>query len=228
VAIPSWSLDDLLEIPEKGFAALGLDVPRSVQRRICEDGFGNPLLVQEICYQVSEARSGRSGASAPIEAVKLASVYNDVASRKGLNRFEQLARAPLPEGAPRIRLRDKTEVDLNNAVLGAIARIGPKPAASLDDILGALETLTEGAAIEREEVVFALSSMTRVVAKGNSAPFEWEPSRATLNITDPFLMFYIRWILRDHRTITLQSSALEIATMVQPALEPPADEDDGR
>ena len=36
--------------------------------------------------------------------------------------------------------------------------------------------------------------MTRVIAKGNSAPFEWEPNSATLNITDPFLMFWIRWV----------------------------------
>lgn len=226
VAIPNWSLDDLIEIPEKGFAELGLSVPRNVQRRICEDGFGNPLLVQEICYQLSEARLGVPGGSAPAETTELESVYNDVASRKGLSRFEQLAHAPLPEGIPLISLRDKTQVDLNNAVLGAIARIGPKPATSLDDILASLESLTEGTAVERDQVVATLSSMTRVVAKGNSAPFEWEQNRATLNITDPFLMFYIRWTLRDRRAIALRSSAFEVATMVQPVPEPSADKDD--
>ena len=224
VAIPSWSLDDLLEIPDKGFAQLGMDVPRSVQRRVCEDGFGNPLLVQEICYELAEIYSEPSGGLAPIEAVKLASVYNNVALRKGLNRFEQLAHAPLAEGIPLIRLHDKTEVDLNNAVLGAIARIGPQATTCLDDIVGSLEILTDGVAIERHHVVSVLSSMTKVVAKGNSAPFEWEPNHANLNITDPFLLFYIRWTLRDRRTITLQSSALEIATMVQPALKSSTDE----
>jgi hypothetical protein len=228
VAIPNWSLDDLLEIPDKGFAALGLDVTRGVQRRICEDGFGNPLLVQEICYELSEARLANSGRSVLTEAAELTSVYNDVASRKGLDRFELLAYAPLPEGASPIRLRDKTLVDLNNAVLGAIARIGPKPTTSLDDLLGSLETLTEGAAIERDQVVSVLSLMTKAIAKGNSAPFEWELSRATLNITDPFLMFYIRWVLRDQRAITLQPSALEIATMVQPTTDLQAHGDESR
>jgi hypothetical protein len=226
VDIPSWSLDDLLEIAAKGFGALELEVPKNIQRRICDDSFGNPLLVQEICYELSETRLSRvPNSTFPIDEVELAAVYNGVTTRKGLNRFEQLTNAPLPEDAPVILLSDQTQVNLNDAVLGAVARIGPRPRSSLDDIRISLEVLTEGTVVDRDQVVAVLSAMTRAVAKGNAAPFEWESNRATLDITDPFLMFYLRWVLRDRRAIILQPNALDIATMMPPATEPLKDED---
>jgi hypothetical protein len=227
VDVPAWSLNDLSEIAEKGFRALELEVAKNIQRRICEDGFGNPLLVQEICYELSENRLSRTSISADSpEGAELVSVYDGVARRKGLNRFEQLAHAPLPENAPLLRLRDQTQVNLNNAVLGAIARIGPKPTTSLEDIRTSLELLTEGTTVDREQVVSVLSTMTRAIAKGNAAPFEWEANRGVLNITDPFLMFYLRWALRDRRTVTLQSTAIDIARMLPPS--PQTNEDEPR
>jgi hypothetical protein len=226
IDIPNWSLEDLLEIPEKGFSALQLDVARNIQRRICEDGFGNPLLVQEICYEFSETRlRQRPNSTTSNLAAELAAVYNSVAIRKGLNRFDILTQAPAPEGAPVILLRDQTRIDLNNAILGAIARTGPEPTATLEVIRGSLEALTGGASIDREQVESALIAMTKAVAKGNSAPFEWEPNRAMLNISDPFLLFYLRWALKDRRTVILQPSAVDTARMLPPASSPLSDED---
>lgn len=60
VEIPPWDMDDLLQIPSRGFEALNVKNDPRLNRRICEEGFGNPLLVQEICSELS-APTDRSG-----------------------------------------------------------------------------------------------------------------------------------------------------------------------
>ena len=226
IDLPSWSLDDLLEITEKGFPALGLDIPRGIQRRICEDGFGNPLLVQEICYELSVMRIEQGPDAADLEASDLIRVYNEVARRKGVNRFEQLSHVPLPPQFPPLQLPDGSNLDLNAAMLGAVARLGPKTTITFAELTASLEQLAGNADVPQDQVEAVLSAMTRAVAKGNSAPFEWDQNRATLTITDPFLMFFLRWVLRDRRAMVLPISAIESATKIPPGIEAPSAEED--
>lgn len=47
IEIPEWSIDDLVLIPQRGFAALGVAVDDKSIKEICDEAFGNPLLVQE-------------------------------------------------------------------------------------------------------------------------------------------------------------------------------------
>lgn len=46
VEIPPWDITDLIQIPEKGFAALNVEASSDLNRAICSEGFANPLLVQ--------------------------------------------------------------------------------------------------------------------------------------------------------------------------------------
>jgi hypothetical protein len=227
IEIPSWSVEDLLGIAEKGFEALELNVPRNVQRRICEDGFGNPLLVQEICYELSHVRLALQRVSLPVQSSDLALVYDRLAEGKGLTRFELLAQTPVGDAAPQmIRVQDGGEENLHMALLRAISRLGPKPVTGYSEIRDSLAALMIDAPPAQTQVIAALVAMTNTVAEGGTAPFEWLQGRHTVAISDPFLLFYLRWVLRDRRALLLPVSAVESAVRVQPALEHSAKRDD--
>ncbi|MBO9527256.1 MAG: hypothetical protein J7517_14185 [Sphingobium yanoikuyae] len=49
IEIEPWDTNDLVLIPERGFKALKVKTSDNLNKAICAEGFGNPLLVQEIC-----------------------------------------------------------------------------------------------------------------------------------------------------------------------------------
>jgi len=217
VEIPRWSLDDLLAIAEQGFDALRLKVPRNVQRRICEDGFGNPLLVQEICHELSEARLAVGLDGPPMEPGGLAQIYDRVVERKGLTHFERLGHTSSNKQAPQnIALRGGGEEALPMVLLRAIARLGPRPLTSYSEIFDSLSTLTRRDPPQHEQVAAALSAMANVTSDGEAASLEWLQGRQELAITEPLLMFYLRWVLRDRRTLVLPAGPIEAAVRLQP------------
>lgn len=111
------------------------------------------------------------------------------------------------------------------ALLRAISRVGPKPVTGYAEIRDSLSELTVTAPTS-EQVSAALVAMTDTATdeEGN-APFEWLPSRQTLAISDPFLLFYLRWVLQDRRALLLPVSAVQRAVRLQPTREYPAEKD---
>lgn len=226
VSVPSWSLDDLSHITQQGFKELKLSVPKKVQRRICEDGFGNPLLVQEICLNLCELLAERATNPGSIDEQVLVEVYDRLAEMDGLERFEQLAHSLPPNTEPRMVKSSSGENEsLQIALLAAVARLGPKEVTSFEEIRDSLRSIMAGRLPNRANLVAALQAMTSAVAQGGAAPFEWSDARETLAITDPYLMFYMRWHLRDRRAIRLLPSALDNALFVQPSGAPRSDEE---
>ena len=112
------------------------------------------------------------------------------------------------------------------ALLSAISRLGPKPVTGYAEIRDSLEALVIDAPPTQEQIEIALTAMMNVMAEGGTASFEWLQGRQQLAITDPFLLFYLRWVLRDRRALLLPLSAVESAVRVQPGLMQSANSDD--
>ena len=112
------------------------------------------------------------------------------------------------------------------ALLSAISRLGPKPVTGYVEIRDSLAALMIDAPPTQERVVTALVAMTNMVAEGGTAPFEWLQGRNAVAISDPFLLFYLRWVLRDRRALLLPVSAVESAVRVQPGLKHSAKRED--
>jgi hypothetical protein len=199
VPIPTWSLDDLVLIPERGFAALNVLVPRAIQRRICEESFGNPLLVQEICNglcavnDVTEAQQTLKYLDISI----LETVYRRMAENKGLPIYQKISRGPEGRKARRTRkVRGGGEVDLYTGILSAVARLGPKTTTTLDDMRGSLrEVFSDDSPVPaKAEVVGCLKNMSKLAKQMPGEPsLEWVEDTQRLEITDPFLLFSLKW-----------------------------------
>ncbi len=204
VPIPQWALDDLILIPNRGFDALKLEVDRSLQRKICEDSFGNPLLVQEICSEFCLANNIReAGAETKIlDSRLLEPTYRAMAENKGSPTYEKLKRGPEGRRARQSRLvRSGGKEDIYTAILAAVARLGPKASTSLDDIRGSLHEVfaPEVRMPAKAELYSALANLNAVAKHKvtGEPPLEWVADSEMLEITDPFLLFWLKWSLRN-------------------------------
>jgi hypothetical protein len=225
VELPSWAAEDLAEIPGRGFAALGLDVPSHVQRRIADDGFGNPLLVQDFCLALSRRVLEKKSPEARIGAEDLSAVYDSIVQGRGMGRFDRLQ--SWSGGAGRnvtVLLKGGVVEELPAAILRAVARLGPKPVTSLLEIRESLQALAEHIpAIEMIEP--CLSDISFNAAKIGDSPLEWDSHRHVLEINDPHLMFYLRWVVSDRRTLNLPGRAMDrLIGVVQAQASDDADE----
>jgi hypothetical protein len=199
VSIPSWALDDLVLIPEKGFHALNVSLDREIQRQICNDSFGNPLLVQEVCSElclqngIKSARRWRF----KLDGKLLKSTYRALAESKGFPVYQRLKRGPDGRKTRKPRkLRLGGQIDLYEAVLASIARLGPKSTTSFEEIRSSLRELLgdDKPALSRAELTNCLSNMSEMAKKmEGEPPLEWIPADQRLEIIDPFLLFCLKW-----------------------------------
>ncbi|MEC3950831.1 hypothetical protein [Sphingobium sp. HWE2-09] len=218
VEIPRWSSDDLNEIAAKGFLALGLTVEASLRRRMCDDAFGNPLLIQEICHELSRVLLA-TGVSqqATATGADLARAYDKVVANKGLSRFDRFAQCGVAGGMPAMaELRTGGEDAMTLVLLAAVARSGLKPITAYPEIRDSFIALSRAVPPSPEQVGALCSSMAAVVSGNRAAPLEWLAGTQELALTDPFLMFYMKWVLHDRRSLILEQSAIETSVGVQP------------
>lgn len=202
IPIPAWSLEDLVQIPAKGFPELNARVERKVQTRICEDSFGNPLLVQDICSEFCLKNKVREKAAKPrkLNPKLLETTYIEMADSKGFPSLEILTRTPNARARALRKMRGGGEEDINKALLTSIARLGPKNTSNLSDIRLSYEAILDPSLPKprKAEVVKALEQISSAAkANGQGQPsLEWIPEKEQLVITDPFLQFYLKWHLR--------------------------------
>lgn len=210
ITIPEWSLDDLAKIPEIGFPALNVKVSRAIQRKICADSFGNPLLVQEICSEFCLKNSVRSyqSRSKKLKDSLLSLAYTEMAESKASPTFQKLRRGPDGRRSRKLRsLRGGGDSDIFNAILLALARLGPLPSTTYNEIRLSLQAVFEDGVAQpaKAELTAALATMNSLARERSQGepPIEWVASEGALVITDPFLLFHMRWTYRDQGAIGL-------------------------
>jgi hypothetical protein len=199
IPIPNWALDDLILIPNRGFSALNVSVERTIQRKMCDESFGSPHLVQEVCSEfcIKNGIFTTEPLQRALDDTRLQEAYRAMAESKGFPVYEKLKRGPEGRRRRRLRrLRDGGEADLYTAILDSVARLGPRMTTSLEDIRGSLRAVfaEDAQSPSRAEVVSCLASMSQVAKRLEGEPaIEWVPDEGELEIIDPFLLFCLKW-----------------------------------
>lgn len=199
IAIPPWNLDDLLLIPSRGFEALNIKCSDAFMKCICAESFGNPLLVQEICSDLCASADifQKQDTLTQIDESLLSSTLENVAESKGFPKYRKLREGPQSRSDRQARqLKDGGTADIYEAILLALARLGPRPRTHYDELRSALKDLIEeGQVPQKHEVTAALSHMSRIAREQieGEPPLEFVKNEDALVITDPFLLFYMKW-----------------------------------
>lgn len=199
VSIPPWALDDLALIPNRGFTALNVACSAELSLRICSESFGNPLLVQEICSEIC-ASAGiyqRCENSRPLDANLLNPTLEAVAQSKGFPKYRKLKEGPQARKERQLRkLKSGSTADIYEALMIALGSLGPKARTQYDELRASLrDLLDEGQLPQKNEITAALSHMSKIAREKieGEPPLEFVREEDALVITDPFLLFYMKW-----------------------------------
>ena len=199
IEIPPWDESDLLLIPERGFEALNIINDSALNQAICREGFRNPLLVQEICTELCIKNDIFETCANPtrLDSAKLPETLSNIAKSKGFPKYSKLKAGPDARKKRQLRnFKDGSSHDKYAAILKAIAAIGPKSRTTYEEIRTSLQNLLVTSSMPaKHEITSALVNMSKIAREkiDGEPPIEWVGSDDALVITDPFLLFYMKW-----------------------------------
>lgn len=204
VEIPRWSEEDLQKIASLGFDALNADFPLARAERMAKESYGSPLLMQRFCLNICQqadllvAEEERVSISIGSEALE--GIFKEVAEQFGFPTYKKLSAGPQAR-SDRIQrqLSDGLgTVDIYQAVLLAVSKTGPKSEVHYNEIRDSLRSLLSDSDVpQKHEVSNALRNMSRIAREqiDGEPVLEWLDD--SLYLTDPSLMFYMRWANKE-------------------------------
>lgn len=203
VQIPAWEPNELNEIPAKGFPELKMIVEPSVLETFSRESNGSPLLMQRFCGRVCdhfdiEETLIEEKQYHPSDNT-ISGIFEAVAKQFGFPTFEKLAKGPQSRSKRMDRkLKGGAEtLDIYQAVLRAVANTGPIEKVHYNDIRDQLRLILQEADVpQKHEVSSALGHMSGIAKDEIEGEPVLEWSDDYLYLTDPFLIFYMRWVQR--------------------------------
>lgn len=194
-----WGAGELREIASKGFHALNIDIDQGVVERLIGECFGSPQLMQSLCLNlcleigVREAEEYLRKTFVSEEA--FANTLRRTAAFTDFSKLSQaLHTGPKTRGTER-RLhifKDGSKGDVYRAVLLAIKENPAALSFGYDEIINRVRAVCEGEAPVGSSVSSALMQMHEIAEEMQSgaSPLSWYED--TLDIADPYLLFYLR------------------------------------
>jgi hypothetical protein len=195
--IEAWTLEELKLIPERGFPALNVIVRKSLIKKICDESFLNPLLVQDICSRTCAVNDILHTQEEERELinVNMDIILEDVAKNSGFPTYDRLKRGPQTRTDRKPRnLKQGGTVDIYQAIMLAVAYAGPKVRTEYDELRSSLrDLLADGALPQKNEITSSCGHMSQIAKNelSHAEPIEWYDDG--LVISDPFLLFFLRW-----------------------------------
>lgn len=206
IEIPAWETEELSQISSKGFPELKMSVSDECCSSFATEAYGSPLLMQRFCnrlcawYDIDKTLPVKKDFKPSDEAKN--DIFETVAKQFGFPTFEKLSKGPQSR-SKRIdrKLSDGTGMmDIYQCVLKAVANTGPKKKIHYNEIRDELKKILQDNDMpQKHEVSSALRHMSTIARDDiqGEPVLEWNDDY--LHLTDPFLMFFMRWSDRSHR-----------------------------
>lgn len=194
-----WTNDELIQIAEKGFAQLNVDLATSVKNRLASESFGSPQLMQSICLNlcyelgirdtIPEQKRIEVSASDVTETLLRTSSFSDFSKM-----LTALHTGPRTRGTER-KLHDFMDGsggDVYRAILIAIKEDPAQLSFPYDAILDRVRKACLGDPPVGSSVTSALEQMHIIAeeVQPGTSPISWDG--ATLDIADPYFLFFLR------------------------------------
>jgi hypothetical protein len=201
VIMPEWEKGDLKQIAEKGFAALNIDCPPGIISRLADEAQGSPFLMQKLCWEIC---AGIGVDTPPPTRVSISDSYDFVPICQRLSKdfghpiYQKLEVGPQSRKARRKRtLASGGYADIYKLILMAIAATGPKSTIPYDELREGMNRLLREDMPQKREITSALKHLSAISQKiGNDAGLDWDGEERKIDISDPYLRFFLRWQIR--------------------------------
>lgn len=218
-----WSDEELAVIANKGFQSLNVeDSDGSITRRLAENSYGSPHLMQKFCREICKLNNIRVKQNQKPQ-LQAPSDWEEFFKRQvegaSADWFQRLLRGPQERGSKRTQWpvgRAQT-LDGYGVTLRAIANTGPKLNLTKDEIKAAVDKEVVGGGPAAHQTTRVLQHMSKIAATRVNAPTPTEDEldaieepdavpdvqpvleymengpNSVLHIADPFFAFYLRW-----------------------------------
>ncbi len=198
VDLEQWSKDDLERIAILGFPELQLEVSEDVMKRLADESFGSPHLMQTHCLALANMDKD------PISELCKSDwddFFRERSSAASKNALELLKKGPPRSNRNVRKLKSGEETDIYGAVLAAISNTGPRTELSYEQLRTSLVYILVESP-QRHEVTNILDQMTKIARENidGEPVLEYDKEYATLYIADPFFAYYLRWAPEALRT----------------------------
>lgn len=201
ISLEFWDKEDLKEIAEKGFEELNLEVEESIKEILANEAVGSPHLMQKFCLNICREMDVRSEQEEikklDIQESDVKKTLRDVANQ--MDRMEEIyavMNGEHNEGSGRgrkVRNLPEEKGDVYDLILRAIAD-ETELTLSREGIIEKIRELSEIDQNETGNVIQRIISLSDDMEKrGERHKFDWNDELKKLEMSDPNMIFYIRW-----------------------------------
>lgn len=200
IQVPSWTPDELAQIPQLGFPLLQISPHFDTSSRMAREAHGSPHLMQEFCRNICHLSGVRETANPPRvinPSFDYTTIFRNVARDLGKNVYEKLARGPRPRSDRLQRqLKSGKSADIYKVVLAALAHLKPEVTTiEYETLRAGLRAVLDDELPQAHEISRVLEQMAKVSSMDESSipVIDYEKDERKLHITDPFFAFFLRW-----------------------------------
>lgn len=201
--ISLWNEEELEEIAETGFSKLNVACSSEIIKRLANESYGSPHLMQEFCFRICKLNNINETVVGPafdIPEPNFDTFFNDIVSTISSKvAFERLARGPR-QRADRVQreLSNGKVVDIYTATLHGIAETGPKTEISYEELRTSLKKVLSENVPQGHEITRVLSKMDEIAKEElhGEPVIDWDKENTKLYVADPFFAFYLKWEIK--------------------------------
>lgn len=195
MSVVPWEERDLQEIASKGFRALGVTVSASAVKRMAEESFGSPHLMQTHCLNLCKLNREDGQLRTKFVEPEWRAFFEEHASATSKSAFDLLKAGPPRSNRNPRTLTSGVVTDIYGAVLQAIAATGPRTTLPYEDLRGSLRDVLATDLPQRHEITNVLEQMTRIAREEieGEPVLEYDTNYSTLHLVDPYFAYYLRW-----------------------------------
>lgn len=202
IDIPYWQPNELEAIAKLGFPLLKVSVQAFVVSRLVEESISSPQLMQALCLQLCREcgieMSFETSQEVEIDETALKSTLRNTSNLTNAKSvFDVLLTGPKVRGSQRTMhtLRDGRSGDVYLVLLKAISSQEPRLTLPYSVIKDRVEDIVPENPPRGVSITGTLEQMDTLIKKQfpNDRVLEWDKERETLDITDPYFLYYMRW-----------------------------------
>ena len=202
VSVPEWSQQDLGLIPQQGFEALNVRCPEKIVAALANESQGSPFIMQKLCWDICFDLGVDLPAEPPISVsprLDLQELYVRIAKDSGLPIYERLVAGPqIRKDRIKRPLNQGGEADVYAATLLAIAETGPAKSLTYNEVRASLSSILAASIPQKHEITSVLKHLARISREiGTDVGVDWDEDKKQVDISDPYLRFYLRWQVRQ-------------------------------
>lgn len=197
-----WDTKELIKIGQRGFKALNIDVSDALLLAFAKEAAGSPQLMQGLCltccFETGHAERSAQRTSIATDRELIGRVCRRTSATGDYSStVAKMKEGPKTRGTDRkshVLSSDGTVMDVYPLILLALARDPPELTVRYANLGERIAKLCENDPPSGSSVTGACSHMSEIANNAeNRIVVEWDGDSDTLDIRDPYLLFFLRW-----------------------------------